>query len=464
MGSLSRRFLVLTVIFVMLAEVLIFVPSVARFREEYLLARLERAQIASLAVEASAGMIDDALRQELLDNAGVLNVVLRRDEVSQLMLTTAGIPDIATTIDLREATAWSLVRDGMRRLFVAEEETIRVIGLPTQGGGTLIDFTMSTAPLRAAMLDYGVRILILSAVISVFTAALLFFAVQRLMVHPIRRVVSHMTAYADDPQDTGRIIEVEARVRELREAEEALNTLQTQLTGALRQRERLVKLGEAVAKISHDLRNILNTATLVADRLENSEDPGVRRVTPRLLRSLSRAVNLCESALAFGRAEEPPPRLARIDLSDLVADVVENERLASDGPSIAYRTDVEPGLIARVDAEQMHRVLANLIGNARQAITTSGAPGTITVSAFASDDIWEIAVSDTGPGLPKKAQDHLFQPFQGTARKGGSGLGLVIANELVRGHGGSLKLHETGPDGTTFRICLPAGTAPSAAA
>ena len=86
-NSLSGRFFILTVVFVMLAEVLIFVPSVARFRQDYLNARLERAQIASLALEAEH-MISTELEAELLATAEVYNVVLRRDDVRQLMLSS----------------------------------------------------------------------------------------------------------------------------------------------------------------------------------------------------------------------------------------------------------------------------------------------------------------------------------------------------------------------------------------
>ena len=98
MNSLSGRFLILTIIFVMLAEILIFVPSIARFREDYLLDHLERAQIASLALLAD-DMLDTETREaELLENAGVFNVVLRRDEIRQLMLSTpmphANISDV----------------------------------------------------------------------------------------------------------------------------------------------------------------------------------------------------------------------------------------------------------------------------------------------------------------------------------------------------------------------------------
>ena len=83
---------------------------------------------------------------------------------------------------------------------------------------------------------------------------------------------------------------------------------------ALTARARLASLGEAVAKISHDLRNMLSVATLVADRLETSEDPTVKRIAPKLLNSLNRAINLTEATLAFGRAEEPAPKLDRIGL------------------------------------------------------------------------------------------------------------------------------------------------------
>ena len=68
----------------------------------------------------------------------------------------------------------------------------------------------------------------------------------------------------------------------------------------------------------------------------------------------------------------------------------------------------------------------------------------------------EIRVRDTGPGLPQQARDNLFQAFRGSVRQGGSGLGLVIAAELIKGHGGTLALEETGPRGSVFHISLPA--------
>ena len=456
LNSLSGRFLILTVIFVMLAEVLIFVPSIARFREDFLLDRLERAQIASLSLLAD-DMLTSELEAELLENAEVFNVVLRRDEARQLVLSSPIPHPIEVTVDLREPSVFELIRDAMSRLATPDNEVIRVIGSPVRDAGLLIEVAMDSQPLRMAMIDYGVRILILSAVISVFTAVLLFVAVRMLLVVPIKGVVGSMKRYASAPEDARRIIQPTASVRELREAEEALNQLQTELTQALKQKERLAQLGGAVAKISHDLRNILTSAQLFTDRIESSDDPLVRRMVPILVNSMRRAVSLCESTLAFGKAEEPAPTLTLFQLSDVVADVLDSERLADGSENISFSEDIPVMMTLRADPEQIYRVISNLVRNARQAIVASGQPGEISVSATEDDDAWWIEIADTGPGLPPKAREHLFTPFQGGARKGGSGLGLAIAADLVRGHGGTLDLKKTDETGTTFAISLPKG-------
>ncbi len=456
LNTLSGRFLILTVIFVMLAEILIFVPSIARYREDYLLLRLERAQIASLALLAD-DMIDVELEQELLKNAGVYNVVLRRDEMRQLILSSPIPEPISATYDMRIATASVLIKDAMMQLFETRNRVVRVIGAPVQDAGLLIEVTMDTEELRMSMIDYGVRILALSAVISVVTAFLLFLAVRAILVRPIKGVVGYMQTYAAAPEDARSLIKPQAGVTELREAEEALLALQTELTASLKQRERLAQLGGAVAKVSHDLRNILTSAQLFTDRIESSEDPLVRRLAPKLVNSITRAVHLCESTLAFGKAEEPAPTLTRFALSETVGDVIASERLAVEEYDLSFAEDIPAGMMVRADPEQMFRVVSNLVRNARQAIVASGQPGEIAVSATENDDSWLITVKDTGPGLPPKAQEHLYQPFQGGIRKGGSGLGLAISSELVRGHGGMLTLSETGTAGTTFEICLPKG-------
>ncbi len=461
LNSLSARFLWLVVIFVMLAEVLIFVPSVSRFREDYLLARLERAQIASLALLASDGSIAGELASELLENAGVFNVVLRRDAVRELILASPIPAQIDATYDLREATILSLMRDVLVEMTVSEPRIIRVIGDPVQEAGLLIEITLDTGQLQTELWEYGKRILLLSLLISGITALLLYLSIQAFVVAPMRRVIRSMADYAEAPQDVTRILAPQSSIRELREAEEALRGMQTELTGLLRQKERLAQLGGSVARISHDLRNMLTTASILADRMEMSDDPRVKRAAPKLVGSLSRAINLCESTLAFGKAEEPPPKLKRLRLSPVIEDVIENEKLALvDGAEITFLTDLKPDLHARADGEQIFRVLSNLVRNARQAIEATKRPGVIEILSKPAQQDGQpgvaIRIGDTGPGLPPKAREHLFEAFQGGARKGGVGLGLAISAELVRGHGGRLELIRSDSDGTEFRIWLPA--------
>ena len=452
-NSLSGRILVLTIVFVMLAEVMIFVPSVARFREDYLRERLERGQIASLTL-LSGGEVDEMLEYEILKNAEVFTVMLDRDDVRTLALGKPMPSDITATYDMRAQTSWTLIKDAMLLLVRPKDTVIKVIGEPVKEAGMLIEVTLTTMPLRDAMVDYGLRVLALSALISVFTALLLFLSARALLVRPIRRVVASMQYYAKAPEETRRVIMPSASIAELREAETVLSSMQTDLTASLKQKDRLAQLGEAVSKISHDLRNILTTAQLFTDRIEASADPAVARTAPKLIGSIQRAVNLCETTLSFGKAEEAPPQLADFALAPLVQDVIESE--AHFASTVDLSATVPAGLHLTADAEQVHRILSNLVRNAHQAILAHGSEEQLVrIDASEDEETCTIRVSDTGPGLPAKAREHLFKPFQGSARKGGSGLGLAIAAELVRGHGGKLMLEKSDETGTTFAACFP---------
>lgn len=458
-NSLSGRFAALTIIFVVLAEVLILVPSVTNYRRDYLESRLERAQIASLALLATDESLGSDLENELLETAGVYNVVLRRNEVRQLVLSSPVPAPISATYDLRDTSFLHQARDTIVTLLTPREDVIRVVGAPVQQAGQLIEVTLNSGPLRAGMIEFGLRVLTLSAAFSILTALLLNLAAQRLIVQPIRRVIRSMSAYASAPDDARTFIVPAARVYEVREAESALSQMQRTVTSSLKQRERLAQLGQAVAKISHDLRNVLSTSQILADRMEQSDDPAVRRTAPKLVNSISRAVNLCETTLAFGKAEEPAPSLSLFNLTGLVADVIEAEKLAAEsggnGELVEFVTDIPAGLTIRADRDQLYRVLANLSRNARQAIEATRQPGTIEIGGGEDEAEWWLRVGDTGPGLPEKAREHLFQPFTGGIRKGGTGLGLAIAADLVRAHAGRLELVKTGPEGTEFMIHLP---------
>jgi signal transduction histidine kinase len=455
--SLSGRLLLVTLGVVMLTEVAIFVPSVARFRLDYLMERVRRAEIAALTVLAAPDrMVSSALEAELLAKAEVLNVAVVREGMRELVLQSPGVEPVIETFDLRDPPIWDLIADALECMATGAKGVIRVIALAPADLGKELEVTLEVAPLRAAMIDYGLRILRLSLLISLTTAAMVFFAVRRAVVRPITRLISDVKRFSENPEDPARIVSPQSRVGEIAEAERALAEMEREVLGALRARARLASLGEAVAKVSHDLRNILATAQLMADRLETSRDPIVARTAPKLIASLGRAIRLCRSTLTYGKAEEAPPEPRVVRLRDLAEEVVEGLGLAPDDPMVRSEIDIGPDMAARADPEHLYRVLANLARNAEQAIRAQGRPGALTIAARSAGGAVEITVADTGPGMPAKALEHLFEPFRGGTRRDGTGLGLAIAHELVAVNGGELRLVSSTTSGTEFRIVLPA--------
>jgi signal transduction histidine kinase len=135
----------------------------------------------------------------------------------------------------------------------------------------------------------------------------------------------------------------------------------------------------------------------------------------------------------------------------LLADVAQTAGPRADA-RVAWRSAGIDGLVVEADREQLFRILLNLARNAHQAMADGGE---IRVKAAQRDGRVEIDFADTGGGIAPAALDHLFQPFR-AGRVGGAGLGLAIAKELARAHGGDLALVSTGANGTTFRLSLPA--------
>jgi signal transduction histidine kinase len=238
-------------------------------------------------------------------------------------------------------------------------------------------------------------------------------------------------------------------------AERELASMQTELASLLAQKNRLAQLGLAVSKINHDLRNMLANAQLISDRLVDVPDPTVQRFVPKLIASLDRAISFCNSSLQFGGATEAVPRRELMRLKPLVDDVAESQGLPRDG-QIAFFADMEDSLRIDADRDQLFRVMSNLVRNAMQAIegVEGKTNGEIHVSARREGRKVVLDVIDNGTGVPPRARENLFKAFQGSTKKGGTGLGLVIASELVQAHGGSLKLVDS-TEGAQFRIELP---------
>ena len=464
--GLSAKLLLLTLTFVMLAEVLIFVPSVANFRITWLTDRLTGAQLAALAADAGpGGVVPDQLRMELLRTAQVRAVALKRSNERRLVLPADADSRIDDTFDFRAsarsrgvgnelALRVKLIWDALSVFWAQEGRIIRVIGEPGMGAGDFIEVVLPEAPLKLAMIRYGFNVLGLSVIISVITAALVYFALNGLLVQPMMRIARNMLRFSQNPEDASRIIVPTPRRDEIGTAERELAHMQGELTQTLQQKSRLAALGLAVSKINHDLRNMLANAQLISDRLSSLPDPAVQRFAPKLIASLGRAINLADSTLKFGRAEEAPPRRELMPLRPLVEEVGDGLGLPREG-SIDWTIAMDATLRVDADRDQLFRVLSNLTRNALQAIEQQdNMGGHIRVVALRDGKRVTIEVSDNGPGVPEKARTHLFQAFQGSARKGGTGLGLAVAQELVNAHGGTIRLRNTAK-GATFELEIP---------
>lgn len=449
MRSLSSQLLVLTITFVMLAEISIFVPSVARFRLSWLNERLSFAHLAIVNLDVTDDRaIAGNVREELLSHVGAYAISIRRGG-ARLALATDTPPPVQATVDLNNTDFLTLTSDALYTLTLTEARVLRVVGPSPKDPDIDIEVIVEETPLRNALRDFAKRIFGLSIVISLVTASLVFLSLQWLMVRPMRQLTANMTAFREDPDDPERIMLPSDRSDEIGVAQRELASLQTELRAALRQKDHLAALGTAVAKVNHDLRGVLSTAVLLSDRLESSKDPAVQNIAPRLISTIERAVEICGNTLDYVRFDQPSINKIHFSLRELVEDVDANFALTGrDGP--AFTINLRSPVDVYADRNQIFRVMTNLAKNAAEAGATD-----IEVSARNGSGVAEILVSDNGPGLPERARSQLFQPFKGSVRAGGTGLGLTIAREIMRHHGGDLTLEKSDNSGTTFALVLP---------
>jgi signal transduction histidine kinase len=452
--GISERLLILTVVFVMLAEVLIFVPSIANFRNTWLQNKLAAAHSATLVLQAAPeGSVSDLAIEDLMKSLGAQALAIKMQGRRQLIGVMDTPPMTDIRYDLRETNALQSIAESFDLLLFGGERTIDVIG-PAPLGGEFVELVLPDKPLRDAMIRYSINILLLSLLISGVTAALVYFTLFRSIVQPVKRLSRSITAFASNPDDASRIIRPSGRFDELGIAEESLADMQRSLLQTLKQRERLAQLGLAVSKINHDLRNMLSSAQLFSDRLTSLPDPTVQRFAPKLISTLDRAISFCQATLAFGKAEEKAPDKKKIQLHAVIEDV-QGLVEGLEGADINWSNEVEPEAHVLADIDQLTRMLTNLARNSIQAMAKAGtSEPTITIRWSEDEDVSTILVCDNGPGLPAKVKEHLFEAFQGTSNAGSTGLGLAITADLAHMHGGTIDLVPV-DQGTCFRIQLP---------
>ena len=451
--GLSAKFLVLTILFVMLVEVLVLIPSVANYRWTWLTSRLDQVRAAQGIFLSAVG--DEMLEMGLLKAVNADSIVLRQGEMAQIIKTAGPLKAVDETVWEDRFSVIGSITGAFDQLRNGGNRMIRIVSEPSELMNGRLEVVVNDSELQAGMLRYMRNIILISLLIAILTAILIYGTVRALLIRPIQRMTEAMLSFAAAPQSTALALKPSMRSDEVGLAERELADMQHQLSETLAQQRRLAELGLAVAKINHDMRNILASAQLVSDRLVDVDDPLVQRVAPRLIRAIDRAIGYSEGVMEYGRAGEAKPKLEPFEL----AGIVEETRgllLGENDRGVDFVCAVPDGFTVCADREHLLRVLLNLCRNAVQAMVESDSPRKcLTIAADETGRFNSITVSDTGPGLPDAVTRTLFAPFSHSTTKGGTGLGLSIARELVEAHGGAIAADSQLGQGTTFTIRLP---------
>ncbi len=465
-GGLSARLLVLTTLFVALAGVFVLPPTLAAFERNWLLDRVRAAELASLATEVAPDrVVSEKLSAQLLAGAGVETVAIQSRGLRRLVLQGPRRDEAPYFVDLREQAVSSWLLAPFQTLSAGDDRAVRVIAEPRfREEAEFIEIVAPHAPLKGELRAYLWQLIFTTLFVAGLAGALVFLSLNFFLVRPMQRITRAMERFRADPDDPAAHLDPSGRRDEIGRAEIELDRMQADLRVALASRARLAALGEAVAKINHDLRNMLTSAQMASERLAAVPDPRVAQALPRLERALDRAVRLASDVLAYGKTQEAPPSPVPVDLPRALADAAEEGRLTDRPEGVLFVCDVASGVLVEADPDQLHRILVNLMRNAREAIEAVVPPrsGVVRAGWRREGEADVIVLADNGPGLSERARERLFQPFAGSGRPDGAGLGLAIARELVQGHGGELVMAATGPAGSVFEIHLPAAGARSA--
>jgi hypothetical protein len=225
------------------------------------------------------------------------------------------------------------------------------------------------------------------------------------------------------------------------------------------QAEHLATMGELAAGVAHEIRNPLAGIAGAIEIITKDfpKDHPDREVMEDLRQEVRRIEKVLNDMLAY--AKPKPPQFGRADLKDTFARTLHLARQQTGSRTVEFSIQVPPDLPAfRMDSEQLHQVLLNLVLNGVQAIEREGR---ITVAAKldvrggpGQADLVEISVSDTGVGVPPESLERIFRPFY-TTKRGGTGLGLSLCRRIIRQHGGTLTVESKLGKGSRFIIRLP---------
>jgi two-component system NtrC family sensor kinase len=234
-------------------------------------------------------------------------------------------------------------------------------------------------------------------------------------------------------------------------------THEREMHARLMESDRLAAVGELVAGVAHEVNNPLSSISAFAQLLLRDDAlTAQQRESIEVIRAeTTRASQVVKDLLAFARRSEP--QRAPLDLNAVVTRSLRMRQYQFDETGVRVETELSDDLpVVMGDARQLQQVCLNLLTNAIQAMSAGG--GVLRVRSARDGGVVRLEIVDSGPGVADHVRQHIFEPFFTTKKEGeGTGLGLSVSYGIVAAHGGSIELVESGPQGTTFRVTLPAG-------
>lgn len=399
---------------------------------------VERIELAYLASQLAPGSPLPVLRQDgarfwIADRAEVTPFPMRREErrLRDAVLKLKGFsPDVQVTFQLERSNG------GPARwhLFSTENsEPLRLRSTLSLPDGTYLNGIQPLDPAYA-----WIQLLSLSLIIMTVPLILLSLYFTHRVVRPIQRLAAAADALSRGDW-TGSLPLVGPR--ESKDLTGSFNLMQQRLARHLEGKTRML------ASMSHDFNTPLTELRLQIELMEAGE------ARDDMLKSLTELQSMVSETLNFIRDETPQEKSCRCDLSKLLSDLT--HRYGQKGESVTWQG--EDGITITCRPLAIKRVLSNLIENALSYA------GEASVRLTAESNMVRIDVLDSGPGIPEKQLEHVFEPFvrlndNRTARRhfgGGLGLGLSIARACVHAHGGELSLKNRSPAGLCATILLP---------
>lgn len=457
---LSGKVLLMTIGFVMLAELVIFIPSAALFRQDWL---GERAESAGLLTLALTGVPDyegsEMLAKQFMEDTDVVMLLAKRDGMTELVL---GMPPDETEfeiIQLQESRR-PLFRDAFRAFFDEGPGYLRIQSASPVQGQEMLEFIVPKDKLNSAMRNYFERIFYLSLAISLIVGFLLYLALSFMIVRPVRKLAMGLGEFREDPE-TRRGQMPSKRRDEIGMLEREFYDMKQSVRASLKQQDRLATLGLAVAKVNHDLRNVLTSAQLVSDRMAMDKEERVAKMGQRLVRTVDRGIKLLTETLNYTTSKEDPPEFEVVRLSTLLGEVAGDtlETFGTGPRKVSFKNHVKTDMNVSADPDHTYRIFHNLFRNAGHAMASMKNDDDmrqLIVSAEKQGDFVKVSITDTGPGIPERKQDDLFTAFASASGNGSSGLGLTISKELANSQGGDLILEKSSDQGTVFVVSLKA--------